>query len=185
MKIKLQGGDTIAIPEGCKAIVKEGNIEIVKVSEFKDGDVLCSIYDDTILIFKETNKDNKDYFDSYYNSKYQSNQTWNKDWIKNAFRYATESEKSQLFCQMREKGWLWNAEKKCLEFNFWKAKYGEKYYFLDISFSVSCSTATSKNKGFDDMHYNSFCQFRTEKYAKEAAKRIKETLQKYHEEIGE
>ena len=42
MKVELQCGDKIIIPEGCKAIVKDGSVEIEKeekeeVQEFKDG----------------------------------------------------------------------------------------------------------------------------------------------------
>lgn len=39
MKVELQSGDTIAIPEGCKAVVKDGIVTIEKeVQEFKDGE---------------------------------------------------------------------------------------------------------------------------------------------------
>lgn len=43
MEIKLQCGDTIAIPEGCKAIVKDGSVVIEREKEenkkeFKRGD---------------------------------------------------------------------------------------------------------------------------------------------------
>lgn len=41
MKVELQCGDTIAIPDGCKAIVKEGIVTIEK--EFKDGDILVAV----------------------------------------------------------------------------------------------------------------------------------------------
>ena len=45
MKVELQCGDKITIPEGCKAIVKDGSVEIEKeekeeVQEFKDGDIV-------------------------------------------------------------------------------------------------------------------------------------------------
>lgn len=43
MKVELRG-DSITIPEGCKAIVKDGCVEIEKVEvpvpEFKDGDIV-------------------------------------------------------------------------------------------------------------------------------------------------
>ena len=43
MKVELQCGDSITIPKGCKAIVKDGSVVFEKeeVQEFKDGDVLC------------------------------------------------------------------------------------------------------------------------------------------------
>lgn len=44
MKVELQCGDTIAIPEGCKATIKNGSVvfekEEKKEQEFKDGDIL-------------------------------------------------------------------------------------------------------------------------------------------------
>lgn len=48
MKVELQCGDSITIPEGCKAIVKDGSVVFEKedkeeVQEFKDGDVLVSV----------------------------------------------------------------------------------------------------------------------------------------------
>ena len=45
MKVELQCGDTIAIPNGCKATIKDGSVVIEKEEqkeqEFKDGDVLA------------------------------------------------------------------------------------------------------------------------------------------------
>jgi len=50
---ELQCGDTITIPEGCKAIVKDGSVVFEKeekeeVQEFKDGDIviLCYFHND-------------------------------------------------------------------------------------------------------------------------------------------
>ena len=44
MKVELQCGDTITIPDGCKAIVKDGSVVFEKEEqEFEDGDVLCSV----------------------------------------------------------------------------------------------------------------------------------------------
>ena len=60
MKVELQCGDTIAIPDGCKAIVKDGSVVFEK--EFEDGDVLCSAYSGTMVIFKEKEKDGSRYF---------------------------------------------------------------------------------------------------------------------------
>ena len=39
MEVKLQSGDAIAIPEGCKAVVKDGSVTIEKeVQEFKEAE---------------------------------------------------------------------------------------------------------------------------------------------------
>ena len=45
MKVKLKCGDSITIPEGCKAIVKGESVEIEQAQKFKDGDVLVVVID--------------------------------------------------------------------------------------------------------------------------------------------
>lgn len=121
MEVKFNAGDMCAIPDGCKATIKDGVVIFEKEKqEFKDGDVLCSVYSGTMVIFKEKEKDGSRYFYSHYNADRSSNKCWNSA----AFRHATEEEKQLLFDKMKEQ-------------------------------------------------------------AEEAAKRVKETLRNYHEEIGE
>ena len=186
MEIKLQCGDTITIPKGCKAIVKDGSVvfekeEKAEVQEFKDGDVLCGIYDDddTILIFKDVNKIGRDYFDSHYNS----DGVDDKVWCSKSFRYATEEEKQLLFDKMEEQGLKWNAEEKQVEKIRWRAKKGGYYYFIDVNLTVKSIDDTYST--FDNELWDAFNYFRTKEQAEEAAKRVRETLRKYHEEIGE
>lgn len=180
MKVELQAGDTIAIPDGCKATIKDGSVVIEKeVQEFKDGDVLCSVYNGTMLIFKEEEKDHSNRFYTHYNTNHSSNEKWNKD----AFRHATEEEKQLLFKKMKAQGLRWNAEEKKVEKIRWRADVGVKYYFvdslLDVLYIKECWSSLC-NK-----HYSARNYFRTEEQAEEAAKRVKETLRKFHEEIGE
>jgi len=60
MKIELQCGDTITIPEGCKAVIKDGNVVFEKeekVSNFNDGDILVSVVNGSrrnVFIYKST-----------------------------------------------------------------------------------------------------------------------------------
>lgn len=185
MRIKLQAGDTITIPEGCKAIIKEGSVVFEKEEqEFKDGDVLCSLYNSTMLIFKEEYKDHSDRFYTRYNTNHSSNEKWNKD----AFRLATDEEKQLLFDKMKEQGLRWNAEEKKVEKIRWRAKYGEQYWYVTSSCSVAGDFMREENSltgsgAIEDWHgYN---HFRKKAQAAEAAKRVKETLKKFHEEIGE
>lgn len=188
MKVELQCGDTIAIPEGCKATIKDGSVVFEKeeqteekkeAQEFKEGDVLCSIYDDMVLIFKDVSKCIRGYFDSHYNNKGLDNKRWKSE----SFSHATEEEKRQLFDKMKEKGWQWNAEKKCVELLRWRAEEGEEYYTLD---SVTEGIQLiERGDSCDNELWNTLNYFRTEEQCKEAAKRVKETLKKYHEEIGE
>lgn len=180
MEIKLQCGDTIAIPDGCKATIKDGEVVIEKeVQEFKDGDVLSSVYNGTILIFKEMCEDDSRKFYSHYNTSCSSNKGWNKV----AFRHTTEEEKQLLFKKMKEQGLKWNVEKKRVEKLLWRADVGEEYYFINSSLNVmkieECWSVLCGE------HYSADNYFRTKEQAEEAAKRVKETLRNYHEEIKE
>lgn len=177
MKVELQCGDTIAIPEGCKAIVKDGSVVFEK--EFEDGDVLCSVYSDTLVIFKEKEKDDSIYFYSHYNTDCSSNKNWNSA----AFRHATEEEKQLLFDKMKEQGLQWNAEEKRVEKIRWRAEKGRSFLIVDADSGV-CKIFEDNEESVSTL-YNAYNYFRTEEIAKEAAKRVKETLRKYHEEIGE
>ena len=184
MKVELQCGDTITIPEGCKAIVKDGSVIIEKVEEdevqdFKDGDILCSVYNSTIVIFKELHEDNSKRFYTHYNTDNGSNEKWNED----AFRHATEEEKQLLFDKMKEQGLKWNKEAKKVEKIRWRAKKWGDYYFIDINLTVKSINDTYST--FDNGLWNALNYFHTEEQTAEAARRVKETLRKYHEEIGE
>lgn len=183
MKIELQCDDTIPIPEGYKAIIKEGNIVFEK--EFKKGDILSS--GNTILIFKENHEDNISHFRSYYDITNQADICWipdneNSYWVIKAFHHATEEEKQLLFDKMKEQGLLWNAEKKRVENIRWRAKYDEKYYYVCTEGIVLEDTEGCHI--IDDNRYKFGNYFRTKEQAEEADKRIKETLQKYHEDLG-
>lgn len=177
MEVKFNAGDKIAIPEGCKAIIKDESVVFEK--EFKNGDVLCSAYSGTMVIFKEKEKDGSRYFYSHYNTDRSSNKGWNSA----AFRHATEEEKQLLFDKMKEQGLKWNDEEKRVENIRWRAKYDEKYYYV----STEGIVLEDKEGGhiIDDNRYKFGNYFRTKEQAEEAAKRIKEVLCNYHEEIGE
>lgn len=187
MEVKLQCGDRITIPEGCKAIVKDGSVVFEKeeVQEFKDGDVLVVVIDDVEcpFIFFETSI-NFCYYHIMLRPNGEISRTWLFDISKLAYtRHATEEEKRQLFDKMKEKGWQWNAEKKCLELLRWRAKEGEEYYTID---SVTEGIQLIKRgDSCDNELWNTLNYFRTEEQCKEAARRVKEALRKYHEEIGE
>ena len=76
----------------------------------------------------------------------------------------------------------WNAEEKRVEHIRWRAKKGERYY------SINCVMGSIRfiERGdiCDNGLWNALVYFRTEEQAKEAVKRMKETLRQYHEEIG-
>jgi len=110
MEIKSRPGDKINIPANCKAIIEDGLITIEEKQEgFKDCDILHSINDDTMIIFKTI--DNTGMMLSYYNNTVDINEALNV----HAFRHATEEEKQRFFDELNKKGLKWNAETKELE----------------------------------------------------------------------
>lgn len=177
MKVELQAGDIITIPEGCKPVIKDGSVIFEKeVPDFKDGDILIS-YFGTLLIFKEHSTYER--FTSYYNTINFDNKNWSKE----AFHYANEEEKQRLFNKMKEQGLRWNAEEKKVEKIRWRANKGGKYYRMGLGNEIFCEIDSRLHK--DEVFYDVFNYFKTEEQAEEAIKRREKTLRKYHEEIGE
>lgn len=182
MEVIFQCGDAITIPKGCKAIVKDGSVVFEKeekVQEFKDGDVLHSVYADITLIFEKYN--------TYYSftSHYSTLKNVGFDWAVKSFRHATEEEKAELFDKMKDQRLQWNAEEKRVEKIRWRANMNEYYYFV-TPIGTICKSVVKNGLVLTSLErYEFFNQFRTEEQAEEAAKRVKETLMKYHEEIGE
>ena len=188
MEVKFNAGDMCAIPEGCKATIKDGVVifekEESKEQEFKRGDVIVSKMNEILLVdvhcfenhilrsFVHIKQDG-----TLFNSSYS---LWNEHYV---WRLATEEEKQLLFDKMKEQGLKWNAEEKRVEKLRWRADVGVKYYFVDSLLDVLYIKECWSN--LCNKHYSARNYFRTEEQAEEAAKRIKETLRKYHEEIGE
>ena len=166
------------------------------MQEFKDGDVLTSLFDNKVVfIFKEDESKQKynknDYYVCHIYVSYSAGyviEVPTKDSLsfcghKDDVRLATNEEKQLLFDKMKEQGLLWNAEEKRVEKIRWRAKKYEKYYFFDANLLVRSIDDTYST--FDNELWDAFNHFRKEEQAEEAAKRVKETLRKYHEEIGE
>lgn len=59
----------------------------------------------------------------------------------------------------------------------------ETYYRVDFVGNVFCEI--DKRASIDNVLYDTLNYFRTRDQAEEAARRVKETLRKYHEETGE
>lgn len=184
MKVELQVGDFITIPNGCKAVVKDNVVvfekeEKIEVQEFKDGDVLHSTIDDVMLIFKDVSNYNIRCFDSHYNNVGSGNERWNIEF----FRHATEEEKKLFFDKLKEKGLKWNAEAKKVEKIRWRAKKGYIYHRLNCY--LRPTHERDDYQTWEQKCHDSYNYFRTEEQTNEAARRVKETLRNYHEEIGE
>lgn len=185
MKVELQCGDTIAIPEGCKATIKGGSVVFEKEEkEFKRGDVIVSKKNEILLVdvhcfenrilrsFVHIQQDG-----TLFNSSYS---LWNE---LHTWRLATDEEKQILFDKMKEQGLRWNADKKRVEKIRWRAENNKVYYCVGNQGNVIVDTEYGYMA--DENRYEFSNYFRTHGQVVEAAKRVKETLRKYHEEIGE
>lgn len=172
MEVKFNAGDMCAIPDGCKATIKDGVVIFEK--DFEDGNVLHSVHDDLMLIYKEGFLSES--FSSHFNTAHNYNSGWNI----HSFRHATEEEKQLLFDKMKEQGLLWNAEKKRVEKIRWRAEYGCRYYLVTSCLKVGSDIDFRHTGEEERLEFGNY--FRTEEQAEEAAKRIKEVLRNYHEE---
>ena len=198
MKVELQCGDTITIPEGCKAIVKDGSVvfekeekEEKKEQEFKDGDVLVDDYKaqpflcKIIMIYKGIKSEDGCY-ECYILRNSEGGLAINDNCCNTPrarVRSATEEEKEQLFDAMKERGLQWNAEAKRVENIRWRIKEGDKYHYIFSTLEVSDTIYYDSD--VHRLRVENYNYFRTIEQAEEAARRMKETLRKYHEEIGE
>lgn len=188
MKVELQSGDTIAIPEGCKAVVKDGSVVFEREEQkFKDGDILALadyINYSCPFIYKGTGI--KGFHQFYVGVNCVGRiviSDGGKRWGAGTLRYATDEEKQLLFDKMKEQGLRWNAEEKRIEKIRWRAEKGEAYYRVDFVGNVFCEI--DKRTSIDNVLYDTLNYFHTREQAEEAARRVKETLRKYHEETGE
>ena len=193
MEVILKAGDSLQIPQGCKAVIKDGSVIIEKgekdeAQEFKDGDVLVLVVNGkryNTFIYKSTDKRG---FHYYYVgldvcNKISISESPSNRWSNNDLSYSTEEEKQELFDAMEEQGLKWNAEEKRVEKIRWRAKKGDAYCRMGLGGGVFYEI--DRRTDADNVFYDTLNYFHTEEQAREAAKRVKETLRKYHEEIGE
>lgn len=149
MEIKLNAGDKIAIPTGCKATIEDNQIIIEeKQEEFKDGDILHSNMTGRVVIFKSYEDESCRVFCTYYNSANTSNNGWSAD----CFYHATEEEKQAFFDELKEQGLRWNAETKTMEKIRKRAEKGREYLIVNRLGDVV--KLVDEHSTFDDMNYN-------------------------------
>ena len=187
MKVILKINGARKVYEDCETEIK--GEEIIVTRNFRDGDFIINREDGFMLIFKEKGADGFIYDHAFLNFGEDvtiSNIAFSG--FLEDFQPATEEEKQMMHDALKKQGLQWNAEEKRVEKRVekirWRAKQGKGYFALGITtFDVFCYT-----ENFDEMDaklYNCGNYFRTQEQAKEAAKLVKETLRKYHEEIGE
>ena len=185
MKVELQAGDTITIPEGCKAVIKDGSVVIER--EFEDGDILTSKSGFLRCPFIFKGYDDKRFYKFYAGLACGNTIAVcvgdDERWGNSDLSYATEEEKQLLFDKMKEQGLRWNAEEKKVEKIRGRAREFGEYYRIGLKGEVFLESDRRSPK--DEVFYDTLNYFRTEEQAKEAGRRVKETLKKFHEEIGE
>ena len=203
MELTLKAGDSLNIPEGCKAVIEDG--KVIFQTEFKDADyvpkrgdiVVCtyhvpySTYDETVTAICTGHRDKYGTYDCFVLYEHGGIIKRNKgipaqkehDQYQSKIRLATDEEKEILFDKMKEQGLQWNAEDKRVEKIRWRAEDGKKYYLVGNQGSVMIDI--EGDYCIDEKRHKSGNYFHTKGQAEEAARRVKETLRKYHEEIGE
>lgn len=86
-----------------------------------------------------------------------------------------------LFPSEDQHDWfLWAEQRKAKR---WRADKLETYYYVNEK--IGCTQSPDCYYSLDHEMYRNFNYFRTEQQAEEAARRVKEVLRNYHEEIGE
>ena len=143
----------------------------------KDGDFLVDMLGDVFIckIYSINNSRYGCYCGDYED--YTICVTISSNWVdKEGCRYATESEKQAFLERLKEAGYTWNAEKKCLEEYIWKPEKGEEYFFIGIDLKV-----------YSNPYYNTYIDhslisigncFQTEEQAEKKVKELREVLKK-------
>lgn len=174
MEIKLSAGDKIQIPTGCKATIEDNQIIIKeKKEEFKSGDVLHSIHDGTMIIFKAFGKTGE--MISYYDN---DRLNISERWLITSFRHATEEEKQRLLDALKEQGLQWNAATKTMEKIRLRVKIREPYLIVNRLGEIR--SMPEEHTTFDDMNFDSGNYYlpSEREQAEEDAKAVKAIFEK-------
>lgn len=188
MEIKFKQGDSVAIPEGCKAVVNDGMVVFEKEErEFKDGDILAdhSFGGNIIFIYKGRRNENGSYLAHVMLTGFGDIETnracCNAPRPVSMIELATEEEKHLLFDKMKEQGLKWNAEEKKVEKIRWRPKHRDRYWYLWSTIEVNTGIFDSSIDCHQLRAKSGNC-FRTREQAEKAAEVVKEALRKFHEE---
>lgn len=164
------------MPDGCSAKVEQQDGFLVVVFEPKewkpkDGDVIA-FGDDAVGIFKEfEGRFHVDYATISSGSLYYAM----GGWVKVGMCPATDAEKQRLFDALAKEGKRWNPETKQIEdLPRWRAKDGEKYYFVSDCMDVDFNSEDSDE--YNDSYYAAGNYFKTEEAASRAAEKIRKIL---------
>ena len=179
MEVKFKNGDSVAIPEGCKAVVKD-NVIIFETIEpkFKKGDFVYGNYSRLsqkfVFIF-DREKDSNSSFNKA-NLFLDDERIFYSGIVEHdSIRPATESEKQQLIKKLRKNGKDWDAEKlEIIDYRWYpENNYDFGYYVTEHN---QVNKAVNKSKGIIDVLYNVGNLFKTPELAEQAAEKVKELL---------
>lgn len=182
MKVILKINGARKVYENCETEIK--GEEIIVTRNFRDGDFIINRVDGFMLIFKEKGADGFIYDHAFLNfGEDVTISIFPCECSLEDFQPATEGEQKLMHDALKKQGFLWNASEKRVEKIRWRAEKGKDYHFINADLTA----INTSELGYDlaTSLYKAFNYFRTEEQAKEAAERVKETLRKYHEEIGE
>ena len=187
MEIKFKQGDSVVIPDGCKAVINGGMVVFEKEErEFKDGDILAdhSYGGNIVFIYKGRRNENGSYLTHVMLTGFGDIETnracCNAPRPVSIIELATEEEKHLLFDKMKEQGLRWNAEDKQVEKIRWRAKEGEDYYCITERGHVVGDEEGGLPEDIERYEFGNY--FRTREQAEKAAEVVKEALRKFHEE---
>ena len=165
----------IQVPDGCSAKIEQQDGFLVVVFELKkwnpkDGDII-SFGTCGTGIFKKYDSIGHEEYVTYVDD-LLFNET---GWLNDNIRPATDAEKQRLFDALAKEGKRWNPETKQIEdLPRWRAKEGEKYYFVSDCLDVDFNSEDSDE--YDDSYYEAGNYFKTEEAAERAAEKIRKIL---------
>ena len=209
MSIKIKSGDSINIPEGCKAVIEDG--KVVFQPEFKDadydpkrGDIVVCTYNVPYTNYKVTvtaictgYRDKNDRYVCFVAYEHGCIIKRNigipvvkkHDQYQSKIRLATDEEKEILFDKMKEQRLYWDAKNYNVFLERWRAENNGAYYFVNAKFKVEI--AYDKYSSKDDYLYNIGNYFCDEYDAKsiammlvETTNKLKSILLQYHDKLG-
>lgn len=187
MEIKLNQGDRLTLPAGCKAIVENGMVIIEKEDSprYKDGDILA-MESGSIIIY---NSDNTLLYTKKGNNYYAGLRDdlcliTKKDFSPGSFfcynsdirGLATEEEKQKLFDVLAKNGLKWNAETKELEKVLPRTNKGGKFFSIKYDMTVVADKDLYM-ENYDKM-YRSGNYFLSSIEARKYANKLREILTK-------
>ena len=209
MSTKFMSGDSINIPEGCKAVIEDG--KVIFQAEFKDanyvpkrGDiVVCtyhvphSTYDETVTAICTGHRSEYGRYDCFVLYEHGGIIKRNKgipvvreyDEYQSKIRLATDKEKEILFDKMKEQRLYWDAKNYYVFLERWRAENNGAYYFINAKFEVETTYDTYSS--IDDYLYaigNYFCdEYDAKSIAMmlvEPTNNLKSILLQYHDKLG-